>query len=133
MPLGWRNSFGTLGAEQTQLQYYQSQHHKRLLAGNISRAPAFKFDYFDRIPLFHALIETEMYRTPDGETLARARAQAGELLALYDVRYLVVHDPIPLRYPYVDTMPATRDLALFAASARPRSRSPVRTGQRSTG
>jgi hypothetical protein len=32
-------------------------------------------------------------------------------MALYDVRYLVVHEPIPLRYPYVDTMPATRDLA----------------------
>jgi hypothetical protein len=112
LPLGWRNSFSTLGAEQTQLQYYQSQHHKRMLAGNISRAPKFKFDYFARIPLLQALTETEMYRKVDDETLRRARAQAGELMTLYDVRYLVVHDPIPLRYPYVDTMPATRDLAL---------------------
>jgi hypothetical protein len=112
LPLGWRNSFGTRGAERTQLQYYQAVAHKRMLAGNISRAPDFKFDYFTRIPLFRALTEVELYRQPDAETLARARAQAGELMTLYDVRYLVVHEPIPLRYPYIDTMPATRDLAL---------------------
>ncbi|MGQ9787663.1 MAG: hypothetical protein ACUVSJ_14525, partial [Anaerolineae bacterium] len=112
LPLGWRNSFGTLGAEETRLQYYQTYHHKRLLAGNISRAPAFKFDYFKRIPLFYAITEAEMYRAPDEDTLARARAQAGELLTLYDIRYLLVHDPIPLRYPYVDTFQKTRELAL---------------------
>jgi len=112
LPLGWRNSFGTLGAEETRLQYYQARHRKRLLAGNISRAPSFKFDYFKRIPLFYAVTEAEMYRTPDEDTLARARAQAGELLRLYDIRYLVVHDAIPLRYPYVDTFRATRELAL---------------------
>jgi hypothetical protein len=111
LPLGWRNSFGTWGAERTQLQYYQSSHHKRMLAGNISRAPDFKFDYFMRIPLFQAITDTELYREVDAETLARARAQAGELMTLYDVRYFVVHEPIPLRYPYVDTMPAARDLA----------------------
>jgi hypothetical protein len=121
LPLGWRNSFGTLGAERTQLQIYQATHGKHMLAGNISRAPAFKFDYFDRIPLFHALTETEMYRAPDDETLARARAQAGELLALYDLRYLVIHDSIPLRYPYADTMPATRDLALSLLPHDPES------------
>jgi len=112
LPLGWRNSFGTRGAEETRLQYYQAFHHKYMLAGNISRAPAFKFDYFTRIPLFRALIEVESYHQPDAETLARAAAQASELMTLYDIRYLAVHDPIPLRYPYVDTMPATRELAL---------------------
>jgi len=112
LPLGWRNSFGTVGAEETRLQYYQTHHHKRLLAGNISRAPAFKFDYFKRIPLFYAITETEMYRTPDETTLARARKQAGDLLTLYDLRYLIVHDAIPLRYPYVDTLHATRELVL---------------------
>ncbi len=112
LPLGWRNSFGTLGAEETRLQYYQAHHHKRLLAGNISRAPTFKFEYFRRIPLFYAITESEMYRTPDEDTLAQARAQASELLALYDIRYLIVHDPIPLRYPYADTFRRTHELAL---------------------
>lgn len=120
LPLGWRNSFGTLGAERTQLQYLQTYHHKRMLAGNISRAPAFKFDYFRRIPLFHALTEVEMYRSPDEVTRARAAEQAGELLALYDIRYLVIHEPIPLRYPYVDTITATRTLALSLLPHDPR-------------
>ena len=129
LPLGWRNSFGTWGAERTQLQYYQSLHHKRMLAGNISRAPDFKFEYFIRIPLFRALTETELYRQVDAETLDRARAQAGELMALYDVRYLIVHEPIPLRYPYADTMPAVRDLAL---SLLPLDPEPVAGGDGAT-
>jgi hypothetical protein len=129
LPLGWRNSFGTRGAERTQLQYYQALAHKRMLAGNISRAPDFKFDYFTRLPLFRALTEVELYRQPDAETLARARAQAGELMTLYDVRYLVVHEPIPLRYPYIDTMPATRDLAFALLPLDP---APVASGDGAT-
>jgi hypothetical protein len=129
LPLGWRNSFGTRGAERTQLQYYQSLDHKRMLAGNISRAPDFKFDYFTRIPLFRALTEVELYRQPDAETLARARAQAGELMTLYDVRYLVVHEPISLRYPYIDTMPAARDLAF---ALLPLDLDPVASGDGAT-
>ncbi|MCB0197114.1 MAG: hypothetical protein KDJ65_34525, partial [Anaerolineae bacterium] len=34
LPLGWRNSYGTLGAERTQLQYYQSVHQRPMLGGN---------------------------------------------------------------------------------------------------
>ncbi len=129
LPLGWRNSFGTWGAERTQLQFYQSMHHKRMLAGNISRAPDFKFDYFTRIPLFRALTDTELYREVDDETLARAQAQAGELATLFDVRYLIVHEPIPLRYPYVDTMPAARDMAFSLLPVHP---SPVASGDGAT-
>ena len=54
LPLGWRNSFGVLGSEQTNLQYFQTAHGKPMLGGNISRAPAYKMDYFARIPLFKA-------------------------------------------------------------------------------
>ena len=129
LPLGWRNSFGTWGAERTQLQYYQSLHHKRMLAGNISRAPDFKFDYFMRIPLFRALTDTELYRDVDAESLARAETQAGELMTLYDVRYLIVHEPIPLRYPYADTMPTTRELAF---SLLPLDTKPIASGNGAT-
>jgi hypothetical protein len=129
LPLGWRNSFGTWGAERTQLQYFQSLHQKYMLAGNISRAPDFKFDYFNRIPLFRALTDTELYREVDAETLDRAADQAGELMVLYDVRYLIVHEPIDLRYPYVDTMPATRDLAF---SLLPLDPEPVASGDGAT-
>lgn len=112
LPLGWRNSYGMLGAEQTQLQYYQSVHHRPILGGNTSRNPSFKFDYYANIPLFAALIGVETYQ-PVGETiLTQARQQAPELLALYNIKYLVIHEPVPFRPPYKDTFTATRTLAL---------------------
>ncbi len=113
-PLGWRNSFGVYGAERTQIQYYQAVHGKPMIGGNISRAPAFKFDYYRNIPLFQAIAQTELPTADpavDPDTLAKAARQAGELMTLYNVRYLVVHDPIPGRKPYEDTFAATRQLA----------------------
>jgi hypothetical protein len=112
LPLGWRNSYGTLGAEQTQLQYYQAAHTRPMLGGNTSRNPAFKFDYYRHIPLFQALTETELYRSVDEVTLERARTQAAELMTLYNIKYLVIQEPIKGRWPYVDTFLATRNLAL---------------------
>jgi hypothetical protein len=112
LPLGWRNSFGTLGSEQTNLQYFQTAHGKPLIGGNISRAPAYKMDYFARIPLFKALTGLEMYRPVDAQTDAAARAAAASLMALYDVRYFITTPPIPGRYPYQDTAPATEAYAL---------------------
>jgi hypothetical protein len=112
LPLGWRNSYGTLGAERTQLQYFQAAHQRPMLGGNTSRNPNFKFEYFARIPLFKALTETELYRVVPGPILEQARQQAGDLMTLYNVKYLAVHESIPLRKPYEDTYQPTRDLAL---------------------
>jgi hypothetical protein len=112
LPLGWRNSYGTLGAEQTQLQYYQSAHHRPMLGGNTSRNPAFKFDYFTHIPLFYTLTETELYRHVDETIQQHARLQAAELMTLYNIKYLVIHEPVPHRKPYEDTYLPTRKLAL---------------------
>jgi len=111
LPLGWRNSFGPLGSERTQIQYYQTVHGKPIIGGNISRNPPFKMEYFRRIPLFRALTDLEMYHEPDAETDAAARAQAAELMQLYDVRYLVVLPPIPGRWPYQDTYVRTWEYA----------------------
>jgi hypothetical protein len=112
LPLGWRNSYGTLGAERTQLQYYQAAHHRPMLGGNTSRNPAFKFNYYANIPLFAALTEAELYRQVDESTLEKARRQATELMILYNVKYLVIHNPIEHRKPYEDTYLTTRSLAL---------------------
>ncbi len=112
LPLGWRNSYGTLGAEQTQLQYYQAAHHRPMMGGNTSRNPTFKFDYYAHIPLFYTLTETELYRNVDEITQQRARLQAAELMTLYNVKYLVIHEPLPHRKPYEDTYLATRKIAL---------------------
>jgi len=112
LPLGWRNSFGVLGSEQTQLQYFQTAHGKPMIGGNISRAPDLKMAYFARIPLFRAITDLEMYRTVPPEVDAAARAQAADLAALYDIRYFVTTPPIPGRYPYTDTWQATEAYAL---------------------
>jgi hypothetical protein len=112
LPLGWRNSFGTLGSEQTNLQYFQTVHGKPMIGGNISRAPVYKMDYFARIPLFKALTDLEMYRPVDAQTDAAARASAANLMALYDVRYFITTPPIPGRYPYQDTARQTEAYAL---------------------
>ncbi len=112
LPLGWRNSFGVLGSERTQLQYYQSVHGKAIIGGNISRAPAFQMDYFRRIPLFQALTDLEMYQEVPPEVDAAARAQASALMGLYDVRYFITFPPIAGGYPYQDTWQKTQDYAL---------------------
>ncbi len=112
LPLGWRNSFGVLGSEQTNLQYFQTVHGKPLIGGNISRAPAYKMDYFGRIPLFKALTDLEMYRQVDPQTDAAARAAAADLMTLYDVRYFITTPAIPGRYPYQDTIHQTEAYAL---------------------
>ncbi len=119
LPLGWRNSYGTLGAERTQIQYYQAAHHRPMLGGNTSRNPKFKFDYFAGIPLFKAITAAELYQTVDAPTLAQARQQAADLMTLYNIKYLAIHDPIPHRKPYEDTYAATRDLTLSLIPHQP--------------
>jgi hypothetical protein len=105
--LGWRNSFGVFGPEQTLLQYYQSAHGKPMLGGNISRAPDFKLDYFERIPFFQALTEIQFGRPVPPELRDAAKAQAAELMALYNTAYVVLTPPIPDRLPYADTWQAS--------------------------
>ena len=104
-PLGWRNSFGVLGAERTQIQYYQSVHKKRMLGGNISRNPPFKFDYFRRIPIFASIADLELYGEVTPEQLERDQALAPELLYFFDIRYIIFHPGIPGRPPYIDIRP----------------------------
>lgn len=109
LPLGWRNSFGQQGAEDTRLQYYQSTYQKYTFAANIQRNPPFLFEYYDRIPIFHSITQVEFYDQLSDETLARDKALAPSLMAFYDVRYVVVQPPIPGRPPYSDTQPAVLD------------------------
>jgi hypothetical protein len=112
LPMGWRNGFGVFGAEDTRVEWYQTVHGRPILSGNTSRNPAFKFEYFERLPLLQAITGLEMYQPPDDATDQAARAQAAELMALWDVRYLTVNPPVPGRFPYSDTWQATQDYAL---------------------
>jgi hypothetical protein len=119
LPMGWRNSFGTLGSERTQAQYYQAAHHKPIIGGNISRNPPFKFEYFRRISLFKSITALELYEEVDAPTRERDKVLAPELMYLYDVRYLLILPPIPGRLPYADTMTRTVDYALEVLPLEP--------------
>ncbi len=112
LPMGWRNGFGVFGAEDTRVEWYQTVHGRPILSGNTSRNPAFKFEYFQRLPLLRAITGLEMYQPPDEATDQAARASAAELMALWNVRYLAINPPVAGRYPYTDTWKATQDYAL---------------------
>lgn len=112
LPMGWRNGFGVIGSEDTRIEWYQSVHGRPILSGNTSRNPAIKFDYFRRLSLVQAITDLEMYQPPDPQTDQAARQSAADLMALWNVRYLVVNPPVAGRYPYSDTWQAVRDYAL---------------------
>lgn len=102
LPLGWRNSFGVVGAENTRNEWYMTGHGKRLLQGNISRAPAEKFDYWKNVPVLRSLIEIQNDREVSEEQKSSDAQQALEVMALFGVRYVAVHPGIEGRPPYVD-------------------------------
>ena len=110
VPLGWRNSFGVWGPEQTQLQYFQTAHGKPMLGGNISRAPDFKMAYFKRIPLFQAIRNVQVNEAVESPLLEAAQAQAADLMYLYNTSYVLLYPPIPKRKPYEDNWQKTWDL-----------------------
>ncbi len=112
IPMGWRNSFGVLGVERTQAQYWMTAHGKPIISGNTSRNPAIKFDYFARLPLVAAIVQVENGHEPDATLRAAAREQADEVITLWDVRYLMLMPPVPGRLPYADTWRASQQAAL---------------------
>jgi hypothetical protein len=108
-PLGWRNSFGVLGVERTQAEYYQTIHHKRLPSGNISRNPPFKFEYFQRLSVFDSIAHVESYEELDPSRVEQDRLLVDDLIYFFDIRYLVFQPIVPNRPPYSDTRPQVEE------------------------
>jgi len=120
VPLAWRNGFRITGAPHPALmlaQFYQTVHHKRILGGNTSRNPEFKFQYFTEAPIINSLIALETGHEVDEATLEKDKALAPEVLRFLGVRYIVIHiletdDPAvtPDRViPYIEaTMPVEK-------------------------
>ncbi|MCX6045587.1 MAG: hypothetical protein NT075_10785, partial [Chloroflexi bacterium] len=106
-------------------QYFQTAHAKPMLGGNISRAPDFKLDYFQRIAYFQALTAVETGKPVAPELLAAARVQTADLAYLYDVGYVLLYPPIPQRFPYVDHWQASWD---FVKQTLPLEKKPFWTG-----
>jgi hypothetical protein len=120
LPLGWRNGARVAGKQDIlimQQLWYQSAHGKRLLGGNTSRNPEFKFQYFSEDPTLarlialtnaadlpqHTALRDALARTPVTEA---DRARARDWAAFLNIRYVMVHrDKLP-----PETEQAARDL-----------------------
>lgn len=109
LPLGFRNSFGQLGAEDTRTQYYQSAAGKALFSGQIQRNPPTLFEYFDSVPVLHSLLQLETYQEVSDEVIAEDKKAAPWLAYFFDIRYVVVNAAVPGRPPYSDTRVAVLD------------------------
>jgi hypothetical protein len=94
LPVAWRNGFrvtGTLHPIIMFEQYYQSVHGKRILAGNTSRNPPLKFQYFTEAPVLNSLIALETGHQVDAATIQRDAVLAADVLRFLDIRTIVVH------------------------------------------
>jgi hypothetical protein len=93
IPFAWRNGFRITGAWTTQFmfgQFYQTTHQKRLLQGNTSRNPAFKFQYFTNAPVLNSLLALETGKRLPQERWEADRAIAAEVLRFFNIKYIVV-------------------------------------------
>ncbi|HXV98336.1 MAG TPA: hypothetical protein VEC93_07925, partial [Anaerolineae bacterium] len=93
LPFAWRNGFRITGALTNQFmfgQFYQTAHHKKLLQGNTSRNPEFKFQYFTNAPIINSLLTLETGKTLPPERWEADRAIAAEVLAFFNIKYIVV-------------------------------------------
>lgn len=90
LPLGWRNSARIQGDIDYRAHFWQSVHQKRLLDGNTSRNPQYKFQYFLQAPIINSIIALENGREVDEARRAQDRAMSAEVLRFFDIRYINV-------------------------------------------
>jgi hypothetical protein len=114
VPVAWRNGFRVAGTMDPMImfeQYYQTVHHKRILAGNTSRNPEYKFQYFTELPVLNHLIALETGHSLEAGAAQADAPAAAELLRFFNVGYVVVHPTQvgPDVIPYIEsTMPVER-------------------------
>jgi len=120
LPPGWRNGARVVGKQDIvimQQLWSQSAHGKRLLGGNTSRNPEFKFQYFSEDPMLSRLIaQTNAVDVPQHDALRATlaampvseadREQARRLAAFLNIRFVMAHrDKMP-----AETLALARDL-----------------------
>jgi hypothetical protein len=94
LPVAWRNGFRVTGTQHPIImfeQYYQTVHGKRLLAGNTSRNPPLKFQYFTQAPVINTLIALETGHTVDAAIVEHDQELAPAVLRFFDIQAIVVH------------------------------------------
>jgi hypothetical protein len=114
LPVAWRNGSRVTGTEDPIImfeQYYQSVHQKPILAGNTSRNPPLKFQYFTEAPVINTVLALETGHTVDPAVIERDRGLSSEVLRLFNIQAIVVHTSQvgPGVIPYIEaTMPMQR-------------------------
>jgi hypothetical protein len=108
LPVAWRNGFRVTGTQHPIImfeQYYQTVHGKRILAGNTSRNPPLKFQYFVEAPVINTLIALETGHTVDPAIVEGDRALAADVLRFFNIEAIVIHPAQvgPEMIPYVET------------------------------
>ena len=91
LPLGWRNSVAGQGRLDYKSQFFQTVHQKRLLSGQTSRNPSFKFQYFLELPVINSLIALENGEPVDEARRAQDRAASTDVLRFFSIRYVEVN------------------------------------------
>ncbi|MFC2023272.1 interleukin-like EMT inducer domain-containing protein [Chloroflexota bacterium] len=94
LPVAWRNGSRVTGTAHPIImfeQYYQSVHGRRILAGNTSRNPPLKFQYFTEAPVINTLIALETGHTVEPATIERDRDLATDVLRFFNIRGVAVH------------------------------------------
>lgn len=102
IPFAWRNGFRITGALTTQFmfgQFYQTTHQKRLLQGNTSRNPEFKFQYFTNAPVINSLLALETGHSLPPERWDADAAIAADVLNFFNIKYIVIR---PYQYDKFD-------------------------------
>lgn len=93
LPVAWRNGFRVTGPLDPIImfeQYYQTTHGKRILAGNTSRNPPLKFQYFTEAPVINTLIALETGHPVDPAIPERDRTLAAQVLRFFDIQAIVL-------------------------------------------
>jgi hypothetical protein len=113
LPVAWRNGFRVTGTQHPIImftQYYQSVHGKRLLAGNTSRNPPLKFQYFTEAPVINTMIALETGHQVDSAIIEQDRGLAPGVLRFFNAQAIVVHPEAgPAVASYVkDVLPVER-------------------------
>ncbi len=114
LPVAWRNGSRVTGTQHPLImfeQYYQSAHGQRILAGNTSRNPPLKFQYFVNAPVISTIIALETGHEVGPEIIERDRSLAPEVLRFLDIQAIVIHPEQtgPGMIPYIEeVMPVRR-------------------------
>jgi hypothetical protein len=114
LPVAWRNGSRVVGTQHPTImfqQYYQTTHGKRILAGNTSRNPPFKFQYFTEAPLVNTLVALETGHQVDPAIVQADGALAPDVLRFFSIEAIVVHPEQtgPRVIPYIEgTLPVER-------------------------